>query len=146
VQHIVFQKCVRAVTEQQERLQPLETELESAVKQWRLHPVVEAIQELRGVDLTGAVIFVAEVGGLTPSEYSSGDRRRQGRIAKTGNGHARRALVERAWAYRCPAKGSRYLQLRLEKTPAPVQAISGKAQVRLGKRDRQWSARAGSTR
>jgi len=155
-QQIVFQEYVRAVTEQQERLQRLETELHSAVKQWRLYPVVEAIQALRGIDLTGAVIFIAEVGdltrfdtprklmaylGLTPSEYSSGERRRQGRITKTGNGHARRALVEGAWAYRYPAKVSRHLQLRLEKTSATVQAISWKAQVRLCKRYRQLSAR-----
>jgi transposase len=155
-QQIVFQEYVRAVTEQQERMQRLEAELHSAVKQWWLYPVVEAIQALRGIDLTGAVIFIAEVGdltrfdnprklmaylGLTPSEYSSGERRRQGRITKTGNGHARRALVEGAWAYRYPAKVSRHLQLRLEKTSATVQAISWKAQVRLCKRYRQLSAR-----
>ena len=156
VQQIVFQEYVRAVIEQQERLHRLETELQSAVKQWRLYPVVEAIQALRGIDLTGAVIFLAEVGdltrfdnprklmaylGLTPSEYSSGGRRRQGRITKTGNGHARRALVEGAWAYRYPAKVSRHLQLRAERTSATVQAISWKAQVRLCKRYRQLSAR-----
>jgi transposase len=33
--------------------------------------------------------------GLTPSEYSSGDRRRLGGIAKAGNGHARRVLIAR---------------------------------------------------
>jgi transposase len=155
-QQIVFQEYVRAVTEQQERLQRLETELHSAVKTWRLYPVGEAIQALRGIDVIGAVIFIAEVGdltrfdnprklmaylGLTPSEYSSGERRRQGRITKAGNGHARRALVEGAWAYRYPAKVSRHLQLRLEKTTATVQAISWKAQVRLCKRYRQLSAR-----
>ena len=53
----------------------------------------------------------------------------------------RRALVEGAWAYRYPAKVSRHLQLRLEKLPAEVQAISWKAQVRLCKRYRQLTAR-----
>ena len=79
--------------------------------------------------------------GLTPSEYSTGERRRQGGITKTGNTHARRALVEGAWAYRYPAKISRHLQLRLEKVPKPIQDISWKAQVRLCKRYRQLSAR-----
>src|SRR5215468_12030171 len=65
VQQIVFQEYVRAVTEQHEGLHRLETELQSAVKQWRLYRVVEAIQALRGIDLTGAVIFLAEVGDLT---------------------------------------------------------------------------------
>jgi transposase len=155
-QQIVFQEYVRAVSEQTERLTRLEGELHEAVKGWRLAPTVEAIQALRGVDVTGAVILVAELGdltrfdtprklmsylGLTPSEYSSGARRRQGSITKAGNSHARRALVEGAWAYRYPAKVSRHLQLRLEKLPAEVQAISWKAQVRLCKRYRQLSAR-----
>src|SRR5260370_997033 len=137
-QQIVFQEYVRAVTEQQERLQRLERELHEAVKGWRLYPVVEAIQALRGVELTGAVILMTELGdltrfdtprqlmsylGLTPSEYSSGARRRQGRITKAGHTHPPRALLETAWAYRYPAKVSRHLQLRLEKLPAEVQAI-----------------------
>src|SRR6266508_2492575 len=52
VQQIVFQEYVRAVTEQHERLQRLETELRDHVTRWRLYPVVEAIQALRGVELT----------------------------------------------------------------------------------------------
>jgi transposase len=141
------------------KVRRLESERHEAVKGWRLYPVVEAIQALRGIELTGATILIAELGdltrfdtprklmsylGLTPSEYSSGARRRQGGITKAGNSHARRALVEGAWAYRYPAKVSRHLQLRLEKLPAEVQAIGWKAQVRLCKRYRQLSAR-GST-
>jgi transposase len=156
VQQIVFPEYVRAVTEQHERVQRLETELHEHVKTWRLYPVVEAIQALRGVQLTSAVILIAELGdltrfdtprklmsylGLTPSEYSSGERRRQGGITKAGNTHARRALVEGAWAYRYPAKVSRHLHLRLEKLPAEVQAIGWKAQVRLCKRYRRLIAR-----
>jgi transposase len=154
-QQIVFQEYVRAVTEQQERLQRVEHELHEAVKSWRLYPMVEALQALRGVELTGAVIVLTELGdiarfdsprqlssylGLTPSEYSSGDRRREGGI-KAGNSHARRALVEGAWAYRYPAKVSRHLQLRLEKLPTEIQAISWQAQVRLCRRYRQLTAR-----
>jgi transposase len=156
VQQIVFQEYVRAVNEHTERLQRLEHELHEQVQSWRLQPVVEAIQALRGVQFTVAVTIVAELGdltrfdnprqlmsylGLTPSEYSSGERRRQGSITKTGNTHARRALVEGAWAYRHPAKVSRHLQLRLETLPKPIQDISWKAQVRLCKRYRKLSAR-----
>ena len=79
--------------------------------------------------------------GLIPSEYSTGERRRQGSITKTGNTHARRPLVEGAWAYRYPAKLSRHLQLRLEKQPHAIQDISWKAQVRLCKRYRRLIAR-----
>ena len=41
--------------------------------------------------------------GLVPSESSSGARRVQGGITKTGNSHARRLLVEAAWHHRRPA-------------------------------------------
>jgi transposase len=155
-QQIVFQEYVSAVTQQQERKDRLERELHERVAGWRLAPVVEALQALRGVELTGAVILMAELGditrfdtprklmsylGLTPSESSTGERRRQGGITKAGNGHARRALVEGAWAYRFPAKVSRHLQLRLEKLPPEIQAISWKAQVRLCRRYRQLSGR-----
>jgi transposase len=155
-QQIVFQEYVHTVTEQTDRRGRLERELHAAVTTWRLQPVVEAVQAVRGVDLTGAVTLIAEVGdltrfdtprklmsylGLTPSEYSSGASRRQGGITKAGNGPARRALVEGAWAYRYPAKVSRHLQLRLEKVPTEVRAIAWKAQVRLCKRYRLLSAR-----
>jgi transposase len=156
VQQIVFHEYVRAVPEPHERRQRLETALRDHVTRWRLYPVVEAIQALRGVDLTSAIIVIAELGdrtrfdtprqllralGLTPSEYSSGARRRQGGITKAGNTHARRALVEGAWSYRYPAKVSRHLQLRLETRPAEIQATGWKAQVRLCTRYRQLIAR-----
>jgi transposase len=79
--------------------------------------------------------------GLTPSAYASGARRQQGSMTKTGNAHARRAVVEGAWAYRYPAKVSRHLQRRLEKLPTAIQAISWQAQVRLCRRSRHLMAK-----
>jgi len=155
-QQIVFQEYIRAVNEHTARLQRLEQALHEQVQTWRLLPVVQAFQALRGIQFTVAVTVAAELGdltrfdnprqlmsylGLTPSEYSSGAHRRQGSITKAGNTHARRALVEGAWAYRYPAKVSRHLQLRLEQVPQRLQDISWKAQVRLCKRYRQLSAR-----
>ena len=155
-QHIVFQAYVRAVTEHTERLQRLEQELQDHVKAWRLYPVVEALQALRGVQFTVAVTLVAEMGdltrfdspralmkymGLIPSESSSGEQRRQGSITKAGNTHARRVLGEGAWAYRYPATISRHWQLRLEHQPKVIQDIRGKAHVRLWKRYRRLVAR-----
>jgi transposase len=61
-------------------------------------------------------------------------------MTKTGHPHARRALVEGAWASRSPAKVSRHLQRRLEKRPTALQALSWQAQVRLCTRDRQLRA------
>jgi transposase len=155
-QQIVFQEYVRAVSEQTERLQRLEAELPPLVQSWRWAPVVEALQALRGVQFLAAVTLIAELGdltrfenprqllsylGLIPSEHTTGERRRQGGITKTGNSHARRALIEGAWAYRYPAKVSRHLHLRLEKVPKVIQDISWKAQVGLCKRYRRLMAR-----
>jgi transposase len=134
----------------------LEGELRELVKEWRLYPLVEAFQSLRGVQFISAVTVVSELGditrfdnprqlmgyvGLAPSEHSSGSRRRLGGITKTGNGHARRALVESAWSYRLPAKVSRIIRKRQEGLPGEVQDISWKAQLRLCKKYRRLVAR-----
>jgi transposase len=155
-QQSVFHEYVRAVHEHTERLQRLEHELQDQVTSWRLQPVVEALQARRGVPFTVAVTMVAELGdltrfdtprelrkflGLIPSAYSSGEQRRQGSLTKAGTAHARRALVEGAWASRYPAKVSRHLQLRLETQPKVIQDISWKAPVRLCKRYRRLVSR-----
>ncbi len=101
---------------------------------------------LRGIDTLSAVGLCAEVGdferfdragrlmsylGLVPSEDSSGEKRRQGAITKTGSRHARRLLVEAAWHYRkTPARG-KTLERRQAGQGAPVLAISWQAQQRL---------------
>ena len=156
VQQIVFQEYVHTVSERHQRLERMDTELRQQVPGWRMFPVIEAVQALRGVAFTVAVTVVAEIGdlnrfrrprqlmsylGLTPSEHSSGPRRRQGGITKTGNSHARRVLIEGAWAYRHPARIGYPMQKRLEQAPEFAREISWKAQVRLCKRYRRLLAR-----
>jgi len=155
-QQVVYQELLHSVDEQVARLQRLEAELRDCVTRWRLAPVVRAYQALRGVQDTVAITVAAELGdltrfdnprqlagflGLVPSEDSSGDRRRLGGITKAGNGHARRVLVEGAWAYRFPAKVSPHIQKRLEGLPQTVRDIAWKAQVRLCRRFRRLQAR-----
>jgi transposase len=155
-QQIVFQEAVKAVDEQVDRLTRLEAELRDLGPTWRLDPVVQALQALRGVQWLVAITVVAELGdltrfdsprqlaafvGLIPSEHSSGSSRRQGGITKAGNGRARRALIEAAWAYRHPAKVSQHIQTRIDGLPQPIQDIGWKAQVRLCKRFRRLVAR-----
>jgi len=140
----------------EDALGDLEAELHDHVKGWKLLPLVEALQALRGVQFTVAVTTVAELGditrfdnprqltaylGLSPSVYQSGDKRRMGGITKTGNAHARRALIEGAWAYRYPAKVSRQIQERQEKLPQSIRNIAWKAQTRLCKRFQRLIAR-----
>ena len=68
-QQIVIQEYVRTVTERTELLRRLEAELLAQAKPWRLYPVVNALQALRGVQFTVAITTIAEgcqrVGDLT---------------------------------------------------------------------------------
>jgi transposase len=79
--------------------------------------------------------------GLVPSENSSGQTTKRGGITKTGNGHARRALIEAAQAYGFPARVNRELRKRREGLPREIKEISWKAQVRLCGRFRKLTAR-----
>ena len=129
---LVVPEDVRAVNEPTERLQRLAQALNDQGQAWRLRPVVDAFQALRGVPCTGAVTLVAKRGdltrvdppshllrarGLTPAASASGERRRPGGLTTAGTAQARRALVEGAWASRDPAQGRRHLHLRLAKAP-----------------------------
>lgn len=146
VQQIVFQEYVEAIKQAEARVAGLEKEMEKALENWDLAPIVEALMALRGIKLITAMTIMAELGditrfdsprqlmkflGLVPSETSSGPNRRQGGITKTGNGHARRVLVESSWCYRFPARKTAYLQRRAEKCSVEVQAIAWRAQKRL---------------
>lgn len=66
-QQIVFQETLGAVDEQVDRLGRLETELQEVGATWRLYPVVQALQALRGVQWLVAITVVAELGDLTRS-------------------------------------------------------------------------------
>ena len=146
VQQVVFQEYVDTVTEARRRVAGLEVQMREALERWSLRPVVEALMALRGVELVVAMTVLAEVGeltrfhsprelmsflGLVPSEHSSGGRRRQGGITKTGNGHVRRVLVEAAWSYRFPARKTAHLRRKAGAAPPAVQAMAWAAQKRL---------------
>jgi transposase len=112
-QQIVLREYLDAVREASARVLRLTEQIRELIPGCRRAPWVAAYQALRGVSLIVAATVVAEVGdlsrfnnpkelmaylGLVPSEHSSGASVRRGRITKTGNGHARRVLVEAAWA------------------------------------------------
>jgi transposase len=154
--HIVLPASVRAVNAPTARLQRLEQALQAHVPSWRVHPVVAALQALRGGQRPVAVTMVAAMGarsrcdpprdlrpflGLLPAEDSSGARRQPGAIPTAGTPPARRALGEGAWADRSPAPGSRPLPLRRATPPKMRQASRGKAQVRRRHRSRRLVAK-----
>jgi len=148
-QQIVFQEYVDTVKQMKGRVASLEAEMRHAVEGWSLAPVVTGLMALRGVDIITAMTVIAELGnisrfdsprqlmahlGLVPSEHSSGGRHQRGGITKTGNGHARRVLIEASWCYRLPARKTAHFRRRAEKASETVQAIAWKAQKRLCKR------------
>jgi transposase len=153
-QPIVWQEDVRAVNAHTERLGRLEQARQDQVKSWRLPPGVEALQAWRPVHrgrhhrgCTGrphplqSPCPLMKFVGLIPLAYSRGERRRQGALTTAGKPHARRVLVEGAWADRDPVKGRRQLQLRLEHQPQASQDIRWPAPVRRGTRVRRLMAR-----
>jgi transposase len=114
-QQIAFQEYIDAIHESLERIDRLTEQIRQMVPEWRLAPIVDALQAARGVSLIVAVTMLSELGdlnrfqhprqlmaylGLVPSEDSSSDNIKRGGITKTGNGHARKVLIEAAWAYR----------------------------------------------
>ena len=126
-----------------------------AVAGWRLAPLVEALQALRGIALVVAATLVAEIGdlgrfetpkqlmswlGLVPSERSSGARVRRGAITRTGNGQARTMLVEASWCYRLPAREEQRYRARVQGLPEEIRSIAWRAQVRLCGRFRRLAA------
>lgn len=149
---VVLQEYIDAVKAATQRVADLTDQLMRALPNWSLAPVVEALVALRGIDRLAATVVLAELGdisrfdspkqlmaylGLVPSEHSSGGRRRQGAITLTGNGHARRMLVECAWSYRFPARQTMHLKRKARTASPEAKAIAWRAQKRLCGRYRQ---------
>lgn len=109
----------------------------------------------RGIETLSAMLILAELHdfrrfaspralmaflGLVPSEASTGEKHRRGRITRTGNTLVRRVLIEAAWHYQHrPAVGVS-LTRRRRGQPARVIAIADKAQQRLCRRFRKLTA------
>jgi len=149
---IVLQEYIDAARAATQRVDDLTGQIHHVLPSWSLAPVVDALVALRGIDVLAATVLLAELGdisrfespkqlmaflGLVPSERSSGGRRRQGAITRTGNGHARRMLVECAWSYRFPARQTMHLKRKARRASDPVKAIAWRAQKRLCGRYRQ---------
>ena len=123
--------------------------LDKAISELAVTPpyvdVVERLVCLRGVSTLTAFALRVELGdwrrfrpqslgpflGLTPSEHSSGERRRQGAITKAGNSHVCRLLIEAAWHQRPPSRRSITLERRRAGKPLAVQAQAERSARRL---------------
>jgi transposase len=155
-QQIAFVEYMDALANNEARIIRINKQIVSFCQDWRLAPVVKALQSLRGVSLISAVTVMAELGdltrfenpsrlmaylGLVSSEYSSGETIKKGGITKTGNTHARRALIESAQAYRLPARKSITIRKRQAGLPEDILEIAWNAQLRLCHRYRRMMAK-----
>jgi transposase len=159
LQHLVLVDAIETVDAATARLTRLEAQVKAAAATGRHAPLIAALQSLRGVGVITAVTLVAELGdlsrfatprplmayvGLVPSEHSSGDSQRRGRITKAGNSHVRHVLVQAAWHYRHAPKLTAALLKRQAGQPAAVTDVAWRAQERLHARYRRLAGRKGS--
>ncbi len=108
-------------------------------------PVVNRLGCVRGIATLTAFGLATEIGdwhrldgrtigaylGLVPTESSSGATRAQGGVTKTGNGHARRLLVEAAWHHRAPYRPGTELRRRWDAASPAARARGQAANRRL---------------
>jgi transposase len=123
--------------------------LDAAIKEMaadsEFTPIVRRLSCLRGVSTLTAFGLAVEIGdwhrftgntigsfvGLVPSEQSSGASRVQGSVTKTGNGHARRLLVEAAWHHRSRYRPSATMRSRWDLATAAARARGDAGNRRL---------------
>jgi transposase len=138
------------------RIEALEREVRQTAERGPWAQLVARLRCLRGIDTLTALGIVCEIGdfsrfgtaeefmgftGLVPSEHSSGERRKQGSITKSGNAHLRRLLVEAAWnARRRPQVGYQLARRQRGQHPAVIER-AWRCQQRLHKRWRRMAAR-----
>ncbi len=117
--------------------------------------VVARLGCLRGVSTLTGFGLAVEIGdwnrldgrrigaylGLVPTESSSGGTRAQGGITKTGNGHARRLLIEAAWHHRAPYRPGVGLRRRWDAASPAARARGQAANRRLHTRWQNFDAR-----
>jgi transposase len=142
---IVFDDCYGRMLDAKSRRDALDAAISELAATEPYAAVVSRLVCLRGVSTLTAFALTVELGdwrrfrpqslgpflGLTPSEHSSGERRRQGAITKAGNSHVRRLLIEAAWHQRSPTRRSITLERRREGKPLAVQAQAERSGRRL---------------
>lgn len=146
VSQYTLQEYMNDVQRNEKQLQVVTQKIQEVLENWKREPVVKAMQSLRGISMISAVTTLAEIGdlnrfehpqqlmaflGLVPSEHSSGEKTHRGHITKTGNGHARRALIESSHSYADPARVSYRIKKRQEGVSQAVIELAWKAQQRL---------------
>lgn len=143
---VILDESIRAVEQSLEQLKTYDAKIEENARKPEYASKVARYQTLRGVKTVTAMTLATEVWdmrryetapqfmgsiGLVPSEYSTGEHQRRGRITKAGNAHLRRVLVEAAWHYRHRPIAGPAIKKRRRQQPAAVVSIAERADQRL---------------
>jgi transposase len=145
---LAFEESYAVVASAKARRDALDQAIDELAGEPPFRDVVARVACLRGVATLTAFALTVELGnwerfrpkalgpflGLTPSENSSGARRRQGAITKAGNSHARWLLIEAAWHQRRPPRPSPTLERRRAGQPAAVRLQADQSARRLHRR------------
>lgn len=154
-QQIVLEEYLQAIDDGVERVARIEAHMEQVLQSWERKPYVDALMTFRGFKTVAAMTVVSELGdlsrftsppqlmgylGMVSQVSSSGEKRRQGGITKTGNGHARWMLIECGSHYSHSPRVSPQLSARQKGQSKEVRSIAWRAQNRLNARYRRLAA------
>jgi transposase len=142
---MAFDSGYETVLATKARRDRLDTAIEEMAADSEFTPVVRRLGCLRGIGTLTGFALAVEIGdwhrftgntigsfvGLVPTEHSSGGTRSQGSITKTGNGHARRLLVEAAWHHRPRYTIGATMRARWGLAPAAARARGDEGNRRL---------------
>jgi transposase len=146
MEQVTMEEYLEEVQRLEEKIRRLDKKIEEAAMSERYGEAVRKLRAFRGIDYLTALSLVCEIGdyqrfptaeafmsylGLVPSEYSSGKKRKQGGITKTGNGHVRKRLTESSWHDARPNQESKRLEQRREGTEERTIRYADKAMRRL---------------
>jgi transposase len=142
---LTFDADYETVLATRARRDRLDVVIEEMAADSEFTPLVRRLGCLRGVGTLTGFGLAVEIGewhrftgnsigsfvGLVPSEHSSGQSRSQGSITKTGNGYARRLLVEAAWHHRPRYRIGKTMRLRWDAAPAAARVRGDEGNRRL---------------
>ncbi|MDZ7794105.1 MAG: IS110 family transposase [Spirochaetia bacterium] len=132
-----------------ENIKRIDQRIEALASEGRYREKVKRLMAIKGIGTFTALSIIAEISdfrrfakpsqfmsylGLVPAEHSSGERRRQNGITKSGNKRLRRLLVESAWHCRTYDPSSKRLIKRRREVDPQARAYADKAGKRLSRR------------
>lgn len=144
-QRLAYEEAFDAMLVTRDRRDRLDAAITTMAASSEYSAVVRRLGCLRGIATLTGFALATEIGdwkrfsgrsigaylGLVPTESSSGSTRIQGGLTKTGNGHARRLLIEAAWHHRKPYRPTVLLRRRWDAASPAARARGQQANRRL---------------